>query len=128
LKDFEQHWKGCAHKLGIWKAILAWAPHKKEDNGKEQEYGRDGQEALKILRDIEDRAMDACSRIWRFTADPIDIEQSTTTAIKEEYDLLCHHSALHTDDDGRVLQCCIRKRLFNKMLGQLPKLPPVRKR
>jgi hypothetical protein len=112
--------------LAIWKAILAWALHKKED-GKEQECEWDGGEALKILRDIENRAKDACVRGWYFTLDLKVIEQSTTTAIEGAYNLLCQHPKFHADGDARM-PCCIRKQLFKKMIEELPILPPVRKR
>jgi hypothetical protein len=110
--------------------MLAWAQHKKKDIEKEREYGWDQLQALEeILQDVEDRAKDACivPSGWSVYMVPISIEGSLTNAIEQEYDCLCHHPNLHTIGDGRMLQCCIRKHLFNDMLGELPKLPPVRK-
>jgi hypothetical protein len=94
-----------------WEAIFAWVDRKGEDVRKEQ----DGLDQLIALRNILQRMIS------------ISIEQSITSAIEQEYFRLCQHSKFHIGGDGWTLRCCIYKRLFNEMLGELPTLPPVRK-
>jgi hypothetical protein len=118
-----EQWEKGALRLGIWRRILAWAQHKKEDLGKELEYGWDRLEALKeILRDIE---LGAKVAFIGSATDPNGVEQSINHSIEQEYDRLCQHTPSHTDDVGRILRCCVRKQLFKEMLEALPKLPPV---
>jgi hypothetical protein len=119
-------WNLGAPKSQTLRVILAWAQLKKVDVGNEQECGWDQLEAPgEILRDVVNRAKAHFTwlRGWCFNS----IEESITNAIEREYARLCHHPRLHTDGDGRMLRCCIRKHLFNEMLEALPKLPPVRK-
>jgi hypothetical protein len=119
-------WEECAQKLDIWRAILAWAQSKREDIGKEHVYRRVEKMVLEtILRNIESFGKSSCER--NSLMDPSDVEQSIMQAIEQEYACLCHYARFHTDGDGQMVRCCIRKQLFEEMLGKLPKHPPVRK-
>jgi hypothetical protein len=128
LRERERAHEEVAPNLGIWGAILAWAQRKREDIGKEKEYGRDQQEVLEILRGIEHGATAVFAGGWIFAPDPNGIQQSIEQAIEQEYGCLCQHPTSHTDGVGRMPLCCIRKHLFNEMLEALPKIPYVRKR
>ena len=106
----ELEWEERGQRLDIWKEIVEWARRKRKNGGRA--HMAEDEETVEWIFE---------QMIGRGANEAIEEEQ-VLEMVEQEANCLCQHRT-----SGTTL-CCTRKRIFNEMVREVPKLKPVRAR